>query len=63
MVPEEFHGRTIAEIGLRMRYGLNLLAVGEHEKFEINPEPNKRLHKGLVMVVIGSNKDIDRLPI
>lgn len=63
MVPEEFHNRTIAEIGLRMRYGLNLLAVGEHDKFEINPEPNKRLHKGLVMVVIGSNKDIDRLPI
>jgi trk system potassium uptake protein len=63
MVPEEFHGRTIAEIGLRMRYGLNLLAVGEHDKFEINPEPNKRLSKGLIMVVIGSNQDIDRLPI
>lgn len=63
MVPEEFHNRTIAEIGLRMRYGLNLLAIGENDKFEINPEPNKRLHKGLVMVVIGSNKDIDRLPI
>lgn len=63
MVPEEFHGKTIMELELRTRYGLNLLAVGQNDKFEINPEPNKRLYKGLAMVVIGSNQDIDRLPI
>jgi trk system potassium uptake protein TrkA len=62
-VPAAFDNRTITELGLRMRYGLNLLAVGENDQFEINPEPNKRLEKGMVMVVIGSNKDIDRLPI
>ncbi|MBW4647299.1 MAG: TrkA family potassium uptake protein [Kastovskya adunca ATA6-11-RM4] len=63
MVPEEFHGRTVTEVELRSRYGLNLLAVGQSEKFEINPDPSRRLHKGQVMVVIGSNRDIDRLPI
>lgn len=62
-VPAAFDNRTITEIGLRMHYGLNLLAIGENEQFEINPEPNKRLAKGMIMVVIGSNKDIDRLPI
>ena len=63
LVPEEFHGKTIMELELRTRYGLNLLAVGQNDKFQINPEPNKRLYKGLAMVVIGSNQDIDRLPI
>jgi trk system potassium uptake protein TrkA len=63
LVPEEFHGKTVRDLELRKRYGLNLLAVGQEAKFEINPEPNKRLYKGLVMVVIGSNQDIDRLPI
>ncbi len=63
MVPAEFHGRTISELQLRSRYGLNLLAIGQDEKFEINPDPNKRLHKGMAMVVIGCNRDIDRLPI
>jgi trk system potassium uptake protein TrkA len=62
-VPEDFHGKTVAELELRKRYGLNLLAIGQNDKFEINPDPNKRLYKGLAMVVIGSNKDIDRLPI
>ncbi len=63
MVPKEFHGQAIAELQLRSRYGLNLLAVSQDGKFEINPNPKKRLHQDSVMVVIGSNRDIDRLPI
>ncbi|NET59935.1 MAG: TrkA family potassium uptake protein [Symploca sp. SIO2E6] len=62
-VPEAFDGKTIMELELRQRYGLNLLAIGRNEHFEINPDPSRRLHKGLLMVVIGSNQDIDRLPI
>lgn len=63
LVPEEFHGKTIADLQLRSRYGLNLLAVSQDNKFAINPSPNARLSKGTAMVVIGSNKDIERLPI
>lgn len=63
LVPEKFDGKTIAELELRRKYGLNLLAVGRNEKFEINPQPNERLKQGEAMVVIGSNKDINRLPI
>ncbi|MBD1921605.1 TrkA family potassium uptake protein [Microcoleus sp. FACHB-831] len=63
LVPEEFDGKTITELKLRSRYGLNLLAVSQDRKFEINPDPNRRLYKGSAMVVIGTNKDINRLPI
>ncbi|NEP00384.1 MAG: TrkA family potassium uptake protein [Symploca sp. SIO2E9] len=63
LVPEEFHGKTIMELELRKHYGLNLLAVGQNDKFEINPDPKQRLFKGLAMIVIGSNQDIDRLPL
>ena len=63
LVPEEFHGKTIAELELRNRFGINVLAVGQEDKVEINPLPNKRMEKGTVMVIIGSNKDIDRIPL
>jgi trk system potassium uptake protein TrkA len=63
IVPDEFHGKTITEVQLRNRYGLNLLAVSHDGKFEINPDPRKRLERGSAMVVIGCNKDINRLPI
>jgi trk system potassium uptake protein len=61
IVPEAFHGRSIAELELRSRYGLNLLAVGYEQNFEINPSPDLRLEKGSMMVVLGSNTDINRL--
>jgi trk system potassium uptake protein TrkA len=63
IVPDEFHGKTIADLKLRSRFGLNLIAVSHSGKFVINPEPNDRLEKGSAMVVIGSNRDINRLPI
>lgn len=63
VVPEKFDGKTISDLELRHKYGLNLLAVSRADKFEINPQPNERLRRGELMVVIGSNKDIDRLPI
>ena len=62
LVPEEFDGKSLAELELRSNYGLNVLAVGNEEKFVINPGPLETLHKGLAMVVIGCNKDIQRLP-
>lgn len=63
IVPEKFHGKTIAELELRKNYGLNVLAVSNGtDKFEINPLPKTRLQKGTAMIVIGSNKDINRLP-
>ncbi len=61
IAPDEFDGKTIAELELRIRYGINILAVGDNQKFEINPKPSKRLYKGAVMVVIGSSKSVDRL--
>jgi trk system potassium uptake protein TrkA len=63
IVPEQFDGKTIAELRLRSSYGLNLLAVSEDGRFEINPPPGKRLEKGTAMVVIGSNQNISRLPV
>jgi trk system potassium uptake protein TrkA len=62
-IPEEFDGKTLLELNIRSHYGLNILAVGNGEKFLINPSPEYRLQKGSLMVVIGSNKDIQRLPI
>lgn len=63
IVPEEFDQRTISELKLRSRYGLNVLAFSQDGKFVINPDPITILRKGSAIVVIGSNKNLDRLPI
>ena len=62
IVPDEFDGKTIDELELRRRYGLNLLAIkNEGDKMEINPLSNRKLYKGTMIVVVGSNQDINRL--
>jgi trk system potassium uptake protein TrkA len=63
IVPVDFDGHSIMDLDLRRRYGLNLLAVCKEGKFEINPNPTLRLQKGWMMVVIGSQKGIDQLPV
>jgi trk system potassium uptake protein TrkA len=63
LIPEEFHGKSLFELELRNKYGLNVLAVGNDDKFDVNPSPQKRLEKGLAMIVIGSNQDIKKLPL
>lgn len=62
LIPDEFDGKTLAELELRKNYGLSVLAVGNEEKFVINPNPQQVLNKGLIMVVIGCNQDLQRLP-
>ncbi len=63
IVPDKFDGKTIADLEIRNKYGLNLLAVSaEGEKFIINPKPTTILEKGTAIIVLGSNEDINRLP-
>ncbi len=61
LVPESFHGKTLAELQLRKNYGVNILAIGNEDKFKINPAPEERLSKGMIMVLIGLNSDINDL--
>ncbi|MEM7793960.1 MAG: TrkA family potassium uptake protein [Cyanobacteria bacterium P01_C01_bin.118] len=65
VVPQAFDGKTIVELDLRNNYGLTLMAISKEnamDKFEINPSPVCRLRAGTLMVVVGANKGIDKLP-
>ena len=63
LIPEAFNNQTLAQLDLRKRYGVNVLAISNGEKFITNPNPREVLTKGAMMVVIGSNKNLQRLPI
>ncbi len=63
LVPEEFHGKTLAELQLRLRYGITILAVAHEDEFISNPDSQYKLTQGSIMIALGSNKNIQRLPI
>ena len=62
--------KPFMEVDLRNHYGLTLMAISkddakedDHNKFTINPSPITRLKGGSLMVVIGDNRGIDKLPL
>ncbi|MBJ7899696.1 MAG: NAD-dependent epimerase/dehydratase family protein [Cyanobacteria bacterium RI_101] len=61
LAPEEFCNKTLAELELRKNYGVSVLAIGNEKKFKINPSPQDRLQKGMIMVLIGLNENINKL--
>lgn len=75
LVPRKaFIGRTIAEINFRAKYGVNIIAIekriprvterGESiYEVKVNhlPSPHDRIEEGDVLVVVGSNENIDDL--
>jgi trk system potassium uptake protein len=63
LVPKEFNSKTLAELNLRTRYGISILALCNGDKFITNPAPEQKLQEGSIMIVLGGNKDIERLPI
>ncbi|MBU6228460.1 MAG: TrkA family potassium uptake protein [Cyanobacteria bacterium REEB459] len=66
VIPPAFDQQTIIDLDLRNRYDLTLLALSQEnhpDKFEINPSPITRLKAGNLMVVIGSNRGLEKLPV
>ena len=66
-VPEFLQNKSIAEINLRAKHGITIIAI-KHlnedktatETLNINPYPSDIIKKDDIIVVLGSNKDIDK---
>ena len=62
-MPESWAGKTLAELDIRKKYGINVVAVKEPETgfIDVSPNPAKPLEKDRLLVVIGANDDIKKL--
>lgn len=58
--PDSFAGKTLGDLNLRARHNIYVVAVGEagQEKYVQMPAADFRIKTGDVLVVLGSNKDI-----
>lgn len=62
IVPQSMVGRSLRELDLRARFGLNVLAIrSADKKINVSPAATDRLLHGDVMVVVGQNDKIQAL--
>ena len=59
-VPREWKGKTIAKLDIRKRYNINIMAVKEDGKMNMNVAPDPVLTDSDTMLVLGKNRDIQK---
>lgn len=57
----KWHGKTLAELDMRVTYGINVMAIKYEDKVNIAPQGNDIINENDILVVIGSDDDIKRL--
>ena len=61
VAPEPLTEKTLRDLNLRSRFGVSVLAIQHTDKFNVNPSPNDKIYRGDVVVLIGANRDLDKL--
>lgn len=61
-LPNVWQDKTLAEIGVRKQFGINVLAVRRGEKeIQVSPQAEFLLKHGDVLIVVGKNQNIRKL--
>ena len=59
-VPRDWVGKTVGEIDIRKRYGINIMAVKENGKMNLTVTPDTVLSPHRTMLVLGEHRAIQR---
>jgi len=60
MIPA-WEGKSLKELNIRVRYGVNVMAIRRGDHVNISPQGQDIIHKDDILVLIGSADDIKRL--
>ncbi len=60
-VRPEWVGKTLVELNLRKKYGMNVVAIRQNENLEINVDPMLPLGQEMMLVVIANTEKLARL--
>lgn len=59
-VPSEWNQKTIIDLDVRKKYGINILGVRENDTLNMNVDPDSVLSTGKSILVLGKNKAIQK---
>ncbi|WP_273834703.1 potassium channel family protein [Guptibacillus sedimenti] len=53
--------KTIIELDIRAKFGANIVAIKKGDEIIVSPQADQMISKGDILIVIGSDQDINRL--
>lgn len=60
MIPDKWVGRSLAELKIRERFGINVVGIIVGDNVDITPDPQQPLTDGAILIVIGSNSVLEK---
>ncbi|ACL69919.1 potassium channel family protein [Halothermothrix orenii] len=57
----EMVGKSLAQLELRSKYGVNVMAIKRGKNLNITPGANDKILEGDVLIVMGKNENLDKL--
>lgn len=59
--PEKWVGKSLAELAIRSKYNVNIIAVTYDNTHDFSPNPTEPIKEGSVLTIVGNKKNVDRL--
>ena len=60
-VPTKWIGRSLQELDIRKKYGINVVGIEIGAEVKINFDPAEKLEKGMVLILVGSNEMLEEI--
>ena len=60
-IPADWAGKSLAELKIREKYKINVVAVKLGDEVNVNIDPAEKLKEGCVLVAAGKNQDLNRV--
>ena len=60
--PKSWIGKTLKELNVRAKLGVNIIAVNSGEKTNVSPSADYQIQTGDIMVVLGDNRALEAVP-
>ena len=57
---QRLHGHSIIDLDIRVRYGINIVAIKRNKDIIVSPQANEVIQKNDILIVIGADADINR---
>lgn len=57
---DKMDGRSIIDMDVRARYGINIVAIKRGNEIIVSPQANDLIRQGDILIVIGADTDINR---
>ena len=59
-LPEGWEGKTVGQIDIRKKYGINILAVKRDGKMDLSVQPNTQFRAGDTLLVLGDYRNMQK---